>query len=135
PRDRGGGERQADAEPGKHVVIRVMGRGARVEVIDVVAAESEPREEGHEANHEHDGPAAIGFLLLEEVQRRRVAHVFGFKEGSPCGPAFSPWSSISHRSAGCALARPATKLVGNCCCLGLYSVAVSFLGWRAGGPL
>src|ERR1700746_1564840 len=95
PRERGGGERQADAEPGKDVVIRVMGRGARVEVIDVVAAEPEPREEGHEAHHEHGGPAAIGFLLLEEVQRRCVAHVFGFKERSTCGTAFSPWSSIS----------------------------------------
>src|SRR5256884_4467205 len=135
PGDRRGREREGDAEPGKGVVIRVARRVAAEEVIDVVAAEPEPREERHEGNHEHDGAPAIGFLLLKEVQRRCVAHVFGLRERSTCGTAFSPWSSISRKSAGCALARPATRLVGNCCCLVLYWGAVSLFSCPGKAPL
>src|SRR5207302_9872458 len=135
PGDRRGGERQADAEPGKGVVIRLARRIAGEEVIDVVAAESQPGEEGHEASHEYGGAPATGFLLLEEIQGGFVAHVFGLRERSTCGTAFSPWSSISHRSAGCALASPAAQLVGNCCCFVLYCVAVSLYSCRAKASL
>src|SRR5438067_2518661 len=50
PGDRRGEERQADPEPGEGVVVRVPGRVAGEEVIDVVAAEPEPREERHNAD-------------------------------------------------------------------------------------
>ena len=124
-RHRHGDEREQDAEPREGMVIR----GARcvdgVEVVDVVAAEPQPREECDEANHQQCGAPAIGLLLLKQIQSGRVAHTLGFIERSTCGTALSWTSSISHRSAGCAFAIPATTLVGNCCCLVLYWVAVS----------
>src|SRR5207244_11009439 len=105
------------------------------QVVDVVPAEPQPREEDDEANHQQDGAPAIGFLLLKEVERAVVRHAFGFIVRSTWGTAFSAWSSISHRSAGWALAIPATRLVGNCCCLVLYCVAVSLYSWRANAAL
>src|SRR5579885_278699 len=117
--------RQHEAEPGERVVIRRARRLAGGEVKQVIAAEAQPGEERDETDHQQRGAAAVGLLLLEQIQRRAVAHAFGLLERSTCGTARSAWSSTSHSSAGRVPARPATRLVGNCCCLMLYWVAVS----------
>src|SRR2546426_626488 len=101
---------------------RLVGRG---EPVDEVPTEAEPREEKHEANHQQPRAPAIGFLLLKQIERCFVRHALGFSERSTCGTARSPWSVISHRSAGWARASPATSDVGNCCWRVLYWVAVS----------
>src|SRR2546422_10765800 len=125
PGHHGRDQGQRDPEPREGVVVRRGRLGEGVEVVDVVATEPEPGEENHEANHQQRGAPAIGFLLLKQVQRGLATHGFGFIDRSTCGTARSACSSISHRSAGCARATPATRLVGNCCCLVLYCVAVS----------
>src|SRR5256885_17082672 len=83
---------------------RLVGRG---EPVDEVPTEAEPREEKHEANHQQPRAPAIGFLLLKQIERCFVRHALGFSERSTCGTARSPWSVISHRSAGWARASPA----------------------------
>src|SRR2546428_2776629 len=130
PRDRHRDQRQRDGEPRKRVVVGLARRLEGVEVVQVVAPEAEPGEEDHEANHQPKGAPAVGFLLLKEVEGRLVRHALGLVERSTWGTARSAWSSISHRSAGWAFAIPATRFVGNWCCLGLYWVAVSVLSWR-----
>src|SRR5205823_3267678 len=75
-------DRQGDTEPREYVVVRGGRRVARRQVVDVVPAEPEPREERDEANHQQDGAPAIGFLLLKEGERSVVAHTFGFIERS-----------------------------------------------------
>src|SRR2546430_785515 len=106
-------------------VVPRAGPPQRGEVEDVTPAEPEPGEESDEANHQPEGAPAVGFLLLKQVEGRLVRHALGFIERSTVGTARSLRSSSSHRSAGCAWPPPATRFVGNCCCLVLYSVAVS----------
>src|SRR5690606_2017378 len=90
-----------------------------------VTAEADPREEEDEAEQEPTRLAPVGLLLAEQVARsvhhRRDQPI----EMSTLGTSRSPGSVISHSSAGVALARPATRLVGNCCCATLYVVATS----------
>jgi len=57
---------QYDPEPRKGVVVGGARRVVGVEVVNVVAAEPEPGEEDHEANHQQCSAPAIGFLLLKQ---------------------------------------------------------------------
>src|SRR2546422_7930663 len=82
PRDRQRHQRQNDAEPRKIVVVGVARRLEGVEVIDVIAAETEPGEKGDEANHQPEGAPAVGFLLLKQVEGSLVRHALGFDERS-----------------------------------------------------
>ena len=77
-----------------------------------------------EADDEPGGAAAVGLLLGEEVGL--VAHGVGLVvERSTVGTARSVSSVICHSSAGEALARPATSMVGKVACRVLYCVATS----------
>src|SRR6267143_5973646 len=51
--------REQDADPGERVMA--------LQCPDVVAAEPQPREEQHEANHQPGRAPTIGFLLLKEI--------------------------------------------------------------------
>src|SRR5207237_7950118 len=95
-----------------------------------LAAQGDPGKARDDAGRRPSGTTAVGFRPGEEVAL--VAQVAGlFMERSTTGTARSPASSISQSSAGVALARPATRLVGNCICRVLYWVATSLYSCRA----
>src|SRR3954469_18704635 len=97
-------------------------RGAivnRHQVPGKVSTEAHPGEEQDEADDEINRAAPIRLLLGEKISL--IAHEAGLLSARPTeGTDRSPASSISQSSAGEALARPATRLVGNCICLVLY---------------
>ena len=100
------------------------GRVTGQQVEGEVSAETHPGEEQDEPDDQPGRTASIGLLLGKEIDV--LAHAAGlFSDRSTAGTARSAASSISHSSAGEALARPATRLVGNCICLVLYWVATS----------
>ena len=89
-----------------------------------IAAEPDPREEDDEADDEPGGATAVGFLLGEEVAV--LGHGVGLVlDRSTVGTARSVSSVISHSSAGDALARPATSIVGKVAWRVLYWVVTS----------
>jgi hypothetical protein len=99
------------------------GRVGGQEKEGVIAAEAHPREEEQEPGDQPHRATAVGRLLREKIG---VAHAPGAREDrSTVGTARSPASAMTQRSAGVAFAMPATRLVGNCCCAVLYSVATS----------
>ena len=88
---------------------------AAEQVIRQVAAEADPGEEQEKAGDEEGGSPPVGFLLRKEVL---ATHASGYLlDRSTVGTARSESSSISHNSAGDALAMPAIMLVGNMACL------------------
>ena len=104
---------------GNDVVVGA-GRGVGGEQAEgEVAAEADPGEEDDEADDEPGGAAAVGFLLGEEVGV--LAHGAGLFERQidRRAPPARAASSISHSSAGAALARPATSIGGKLRLLGV----------------
>src|ERR1041385_8940046 len=122
---RGPGGEAAGQEPDERHQVVVLPRRqvAGSEIDRQIAAEPDPGEEEHEPRDQPGGLPLVGLLLGEEV---RIGHAGGlFIDRSTLGTARSPASSISHSSAGDALASPATRLVGNWSCFVLYWVATS----------
>src|SRR5215210_6778931 len=124
PADDGGGDGADETDEGNDVMVAGGAAVQRQEVERKIAAESDPGKEQDEADDEPAGPAAVGLLLGKEIDL--FAHEAGLlSERSTTGTARSAESSISHNSAGEALAIPEIRFVGNCICLVLYWVATS----------
>ena len=118
-------ENAGDADEGNDVTV---GARAGRSAVNSQNARSPPNptqaKEQDEADGEPGRAPPVGLLLSKEVSV--VAHAPRLvADRSTTGTARSPASSISQSSAGDALARPATRLVGNCICLVLYCVATS----------
>ncbi len=124
PTDPGGEDGGDETEEGNDMVVSA-GRGVGGQEGErQIAAEPDPGEEDDEPDDQPVRAAAVRLLLREKVGV--LAHGAGlFSDRSTLGTARSAASSISHRSAGVALASPATSRVGNVACLVLYCVATS----------
>ncbi len=124
PADARGDDGGEQTDEGDDVVIGARRRVGGEQAEAHVAAEADPREEDDESDDQPVRAAAVGLLLREEVGV--LAHCGGlFSDRSTLGTARSAASSISHSSAGVALASPATSSVGKVACLVLYCVATS----------
>ncbi len=77
-----------------------------------IAPEAYPGEEPQKDGDQKLRAPSIRPLLSEEI---RIGHSLGLKERSTWGNSRSRSSEISHSSTGSAFAKPATRLVGNCC--------------------